>query len=230
MQLLAPDILNEARELSMSLSVAGLLVGLFLWLQGGRNYRFWIVLVTTLLAGVFGLHSGPEYGVQPLVAGLLSAVAAGAMALALIRVVAFSAGGLAALMITRAAMPSWDDPLITFLAGGLVGLVLFRLWMMVLTSLAGTLIAAYSGLCLAAQFGKVDAVEWAEQQAIGLNWAIIGAALFGVLIQFFLERRRLLKVREREEKDKERALREAERRRAQPKKPWWAWNPFKQAA
>src|SRR5437588_12030549 len=96
MQMLAPDILSEARGLSVAVSGTGLAVGLALWLLGGRGHRFWVVLVTTVAAGVIGLQSGAAYGVQPMVAGLLAAVAAGAMALALMRVVAFVAGGLVA--------------------------------------------------------------------------------------------------------------------------------------
>src|SRR5260370_1371229 len=71
MQLLAPDILSEARELSLPLVLTGLGVGLMIWLLGWQAHRFWLVLVTTVGAGVFGLYSGPANGTQPLVAGVL---------------------------------------------------------------------------------------------------------------------------------------------------------------
>src|SRR5262245_66462146 len=92
MHLLAPDVLAEARGLSVAVSATGLAVGVMLWLLGWWGHRFWIVLAATLGAGILGLCSGPAYGAQPLVAGLLSAVAAGALALALVRVVAWLAG------------------------------------------------------------------------------------------------------------------------------------------
>src|SRR5262249_12085001 len=95
MQLVVPEILDEARGFSVAVSVTALVMGLSLWLIGWRSHRFWIVLGTTIGAGVWGLSSGPIYGTPGLVAGLLLALAAGALALALVRVVAFAAGGLA---------------------------------------------------------------------------------------------------------------------------------------
>src|SRR5947209_6500502 len=89
MQLLAPDILEDARGISVGVSVTVLAIGLLIWLFGWRGHRFWIVLATTVAAGLLGLHAAPMYKSQPIVAGLLLAVAAGAMALALIRLVAF---------------------------------------------------------------------------------------------------------------------------------------------
>src|SRR5262249_52416225 len=88
MQLLAPDVLAEAQGLSVAVTVTGLVAGLLVWLYGWRWHRFWTVLGATLLAGVLGLYSAPTYGVQPLVGGLLLAVAAGALALSLVRMVA----------------------------------------------------------------------------------------------------------------------------------------------
>ena len=89
MILVAPDILDEVRQLAWYLPACGLLLGLLLWLFGGRGHRFWLVLVLTFSGGVFGLTFGAAYGVQPLVAGLLLGVAAGALALALARVALF---------------------------------------------------------------------------------------------------------------------------------------------
>ena len=83
MALLAPDILEEARGLSVAVSVSGLVLGLLLWLLGWRGHRFWIVLAATVSAGVAGLSMGPSYGASPELAGLLLAIAAGVLALAL---------------------------------------------------------------------------------------------------------------------------------------------------
>src|SRR5690242_15573319 len=126
MQLVAPDILMEARGLSVGVSATAFVLGLALWTLGWWRHRFWIVLVATLLAGVFGLAAGPSSGVQPMVAAVLLAVAAGALALPLSRLLTFAAGGLALWIAVHAALPAWDEPLLCFLAGGLLALVLFR--------------------------------------------------------------------------------------------------------
>src|SRR5262249_35799008 len=134
MHLLSPDILTEARSLSYGLLSAGLAAGLMLWLLGWWGHRFWIVLIATVGGGVFGLNAGPNYGLQPAVAGLLLAVSAGVLALTLVRLFAWAAGGFAAWMLVHALAPLWDQPYLCFLAGGLIGLLLFRFWTMALTS------------------------------------------------------------------------------------------------
>jgi hypothetical protein len=198
MQLLAPELVSEARGLSAGLCACGLAVGFLVWLLGWRGHRFWIVLFTTAVAGIFGVLSIHPQGVQPLVAGLLLALTAGILALAIVRILAFGAGGIAAWLAVQALAPNWEAPLVAFLAGGLLGVLLFRVWMMALTSLAGTLLMAYSGLCLADSLGKLDAVAVMDRFAGLLNGACAGVALFGLLVQFVLDRRRIRKQRERE--------------------------------
>ena len=149
MHLLAPDILDVAKDLPVAVMASALGVGLLLVVTGWAWHRFWIVLVTTVVAGVTGLNIGPSYGMKPLVAGLLLAIAGGQLALALVRVVVFAAVGIAAAMIVHSFAPAnWDIPLGCFLAGGLLGLLLFRLWTMVLTSFAGSVLMGYAILCL----------------------------------------------------------------------------------
>src|SRR5690348_6630154 len=147
MQIVAPDLLADARELSVAVTAAGTALGLALWLFGWRGHRFWVVLSATLSGGIAGLTSSSAYGVEPLVAGLLAAVAAGVLALALVRVLAFAAGGLAACVLMHALAPAWDQPLVSLLVGGLLGVFFFRLGMMAFTSSAGTLLVAYCALC-----------------------------------------------------------------------------------
>jgi hypothetical protein len=225
MQLLAPDILAEAKGLPAGYGVAGLVLGLLLWSFGWWGHRFWIVLSTTLLAGVFALSAGPPSGVQPLVVAVLVAVAAGALSLALSRVLVFAGGGLACWLAVHAAAPSWDQPLIVFLAGGLLALLLFRFWTMFLTSLAGTLLMAYSGLCLAGQLGKLDVVAWTGKNAAWLSWACLGVAAVGWLVQFLLERRRAERLRKRREQEEQLVAKarekEKEKKPAPRPKPWW---------
>lgn len=232
MQLLAPDILAEARGLSPLLTFAGLAIGLFLWLFGGRAHRFWLALALTLTAGLVGLMYGPAYGMQPLVAGLLLAVSVGALALAVVRILVFAAGGLAGLVLAQAVAPHWDEQLACFLAGGLVGVWLYRFWITALASLTGTLLMAYSGLCLADRFGKVNSSGLATRNGALLNWACASITAVGLVVQFLLDRRR------RRRQQRQAALRHQEEEKARrpapppppppapakpPRSPWWRW-------
>jgi MFS family permease len=234
MHVLAPDLLADVSELSPAITATGLALGLSLWLFGWKGHRFWIVLAATLAGGIAGLSTPAAYGIQPLVAGLLAAVAAGVLALALVRVIAFAAGGLLACLVVHLALPSWEQPLLTGLVGGLIGVFLFRFWTMVLTSMAGTLLSAYGTLALLHRFEVLDAVSWADQHNVLLNWLWGALSLLGLLVQFVLERRRIRLRRLREEKSWER---EAARRAQKPpppapKRTLWNWvgaNFYRQA-
>ena len=228
MVLVAPDILNEVRQLPWYFLAVALALGLLLWLFGGRGHRFWLVLGLTVAGGVVGLRYGAAYEVQPLVAGLLLAVTAGALALALSRVLLFVAGGAACVALAHAVAPSFDEPVICFLVGGLLGVLLFKVWVSALSSLAGTLLIAYSILGLLGGFRLFDAVAWAEQQTPLLTWACGAGAVFGLLAQFLLERRR-----QRRQREKAAAEKNAEDQASHPPpapppsapkpKAWWEW-------
>ena len=233
MQLIAPDILQDARDLSVAAYSVGIVLGFFLWLLGWHGHRFWIVLFTTVVAGIVGLSSARAAGVQPFVAGLLLAIAAGTLALALSRVLAFAAGGAAAWLIVRSVAPAWDEPLLCFLGGGLVGLLLFRAWTMALTSLGGTLVMAYSVLGLIDHFGKIDAVTWAERRSVLLNSLCLVAALVGWGLQFTIERARLANVKHRQEQEQlKHAHQELQKRikAGATRKWWWQFGSPKKAA
>jgi signal transduction histidine kinase len=211
MQFVAPDILAESRGLPVALSGTGVGLGLLLWALGWRLHRFWIVLATTVVAGVYGLASGTAPGVQPLVVALLLAVAAGVLALPLARVIAFAAAGLAGRLAVHALAPGWDEPLLCFLAGGLVGLFLFRSCTMALTSLLGTLLMVHAGLCLADQLGTLDGVAWAEAHVGLLNWGCAGLALTGWVVQFLEARWRAQKEQQRREQEAQKRAKEKEK-------------------
>jgi hypothetical protein len=206
MQVLDPEILGEFQGLSANVTVPAFALGFLIWLLGWRGHRFWIVLAATVTAGLIGLDAGPSWGSQRLVAGLLLAVAAGTLALSLVRVVAFAAGGAAGWLIVHALAPQWNDPLVCFLGGGILGLLLYRLWMMTLTSAAGALLMGYSGLCLAAKFGSLDAVAIVEKQTLLVNAAWAGACLLGVIAQFILDRQLYKAARRRRYQLRQRGL------------------------
>jgi hypothetical protein len=226
MALLASDILKEARELSPLVSGTGFALGLFLWLYGGRTHRFWLVLVLTVAAGVVGLYYGPAYGLLPLVSGLLLAVSAGVLALSLARILIFAAAGCAGLAVAQ--FFRWDEPLVSFLLGGLTGMLFYNLWITLLASFAGTLFMGYSGFCLIDKLGKVDTTAWVEQNAPLLNWAVAVLSLLGVLAQSVLERRtarKQAKVKAKEEERTRKAIEAKPTVKAPP--PWWSWGPFR---
>jgi hypothetical protein len=190
MQLLTPDILRDASALSVPPLVTGLLLGLVLWALGWRTHRFWVVLVLTVLAGIYGLYEATAFQAQPVLASLLLAAAAGLLALALVRVIAFAAGGCAGVLILHELSPTSNHALVVFLVAGLIGLFLFRFWMMALTSFSGSLLMIYAGLALVQRSGAFDTVTWTETNAGLVNWACGLATLAGIALQFYLNRRR----------------------------------------
>ena len=227
MILVAPDILNEVRQLPWYFLLIALTLGLMLWLFGGRAHRFWLVLGLTVGGGVLGLRFGAAYSVQPLVAGLLLAVTAGALALALSRVLLFVVGGAACVALAHAVAPSFDEPAVCFLVGGLLGVLLYKLWVSALSSLAGSLLIAYSILGILSKLHLGDMVAWADQQTPLLTWACGASAVLGLLAQVLLERRRLRRQREKDAADKE--ADELARQPPPPPQPppkpkgWWEW-------
>lgn len=221
MHLLAPDILEEARKLSVGVSGTAFGIGFLLWLTGWWGHRFWIVLTSTVVAGVVGLSIGPVHGMKPLVSGLLLALAAGVLALALVRVIVFIAGGSAAYVCSQALMPAaWHDPLAYFLVGGLISLLLFRVWTMVLTSGLGALVMGNGLLCMLDRLGKINAVSWCEQHAPLANGCLLGTMLAGVIIQFILDRRRA-RIRRLQEEEYRNNMAEYDAERPYYRRGWF---------
>lgn len=225
MQLIAPEILLEAHGIAPAISAAGLCVGLLLWLTGWWGHRFWIVLTTTVVGGFLGLKLEPVYDTHPLLTALLLAIAAGVLALALVRVIVFAASGATLCAVVHLFAPmNWDKPLCWFLVGGMAGLLLFRFWTMLLTSFCATLLMGYSLLCLLGSLGKLDAVVTAERYGTLLTSACFAVTVVGLLIQYFLERRRALLTRLQEER-----MRRITQREQEPSPPyssqkrWFSW-------
>jgi hypothetical protein len=228
MSILLPEILVEARGLSPAVLIAGLAIGLVLWLGGWWSYRFWAVLGTTVIAGVFGLYEAPLLHMQPLLASVLLAIAAGLLALSLMRLAAFAAGGCTCLVLVHMLFPSVHAPMICFLAGGILAILLFRLWMILLTSAAGTLLIFHCGLGLFGLLGNVDPGVWARSQETGLTWACGLIALLGWVIQFFLTRRR--PASSLQEEGEEEPAQWIPPPPPKKKETLWSWLPFRRAA
>ena len=206
MQVLDPEFLKMTRELSPGVSVVAVLIGLALWLFGAHSHRFWLALLMTVSAGMVGLALGREFAVQPLVAGLLLALAAGMLALALTRITVFVLGGLCALLVVRIVVPSANE-FLCFVVGGLVGVCFYQLWITALSSLIGAVLTAYGAVSFLDHMGKLDSAAWANQNTPLINWCLIGSTVFGILAQFILDRRReKKKVNDREKKAKDKQV------------------------
>jgi hypothetical protein len=182
-------ILKDLADLSTPLCGGLFAIGLILFLLGGYGHRFWLVLGTTLAAGIIGLQYGRDFGMQPLVAGLFLGVSVGALALALIRIAVFvGVGAVTAYLVSRLA-PGWNEQLACFLVGGLIGVVFFRVWIMVLSSLFGSVLMTYSALLFLQRFAGMDVASLAERNAPLFNWSICGLTLLGLVFQTLLLRR-----------------------------------------
>jgi hypothetical protein len=201
MVVIASDILADLCGLSLGLIIALLPIGLMLWLFGWWSHRFWIVLMTTVLAGIFGLVEATSWHAQPIIVAVLLAIAAGVLALALVRVVTFAIGGLAGVYLVQFAFPTLNQQAICFLLSGLLCLLLFRWFFMMLTSFMGAACLAYGSLALLNYQESLDAVCWCDENTMLLNITCGGAMLAGFTWQLLFDRWRTRRLREREEED-----------------------------
>ena len=109
--------------------------------------------------------------------------------MSLVRILLFAAGGLAALGLMHTLSSSWDEPIAVFLIGGLVGVLLYRFWIITFSSTIGVLLMAYSALALFDRLHMVDSVAWTRKYGPLLNWGCAALMVLGILVQFLLERR-----------------------------------------
>ncbi|MFQ3650031.1 MAG: hypothetical protein SNJ75_06835 [Gemmataceae bacterium] len=222
MRVMAPEILELTRQLSPVVSLILLALGTALWLYGGRTHRFWLALVITLGGGLFGLQIGRDFGVQPLVSGLLLSLAAGALSLALARVVVFVLGGVAALVVMKSLANGWNDYL-CFLIGGLTSILLYPVWIAVLSSTAGTVLMAYGLLSVLDKLFRIDSVGLANNYGALMNWILAGWVILGMILQYTIER--WVGRPAGEPKPTEAASKKDEKKdnpKADPL-PWWHW-------
>jgi hypothetical protein len=183
MQLISADVLAEAKGLSIGAAGFFALVGTLLWAFGWRWHRFWIVFGMTAAAGIIGMAAGKAAGGSVLAIGLLLAFAGGVMALELAKILSFVAGGIGAWLAVQAVLPQAQEMWAVFLSGGLLGVILHRLWLMLLTSLCGVLVSWHGWLVMADTLGYVDAAKWASDHAAAVNGAALATAVIGVLVQ-----------------------------------------------
>jgi len=156
------DLLEDVRRLSPGLLFVALLVGVLLWGFGGRLYRFWVILLATLLGGAAGLEMGPSLGLQRLIAAALFGATAGALALSLFDVVVFLLGGAAATLGVLQIGTGQTDPLPFFLAGGLAFLLFRGFFLVVFTAAIGTALIGAGVIGLMESKLETGAPGWPE--------------------------------------------------------------------
>ncbi|HEY1188125.1 MAG TPA: hypothetical protein VGE74_10735, partial [Gemmata sp.] len=66
---------------------------------------------------------------------------------------------------------------------GLFGLLLYRLWTMLLTSLMGVLLAGHAGILLVEQTWHCNANDWVVHNVAPLNGLVVGLVVLGILLQ-----------------------------------------------
>ncbi|QEL19124.1 hypothetical protein [Limnoglobus roseus] len=183
MTLISPDVIAELKGLSVGAGGFLLLVGFLLWGFGWRWHRFWVVFGFTAAAGIVGMTSGKAAGGHILVMGLLLAFAGGVLAIELAKLLSFVAGGIGCWLAVQAVIPQAQELWAVFLAGGLFGVLLYRLWTMILMSLLGVLVSWHAAFSLAQSGGSYDAVKWVTEHSAAVNSAVIVVTLLGVLMQ-----------------------------------------------
>lgn len=235
MQLIAPDILAEARGLTGAMTGTIGVLGFALWLFGWRWHRFWIVAGITLASGLIGLNAGrTTAGTQVMAVGILLAVSAGLLALELAKVLAFVAGGCGAWLAVQWVLPQAQDLWAVFLSGGLFGLLLYRVWTMLLTSLIGALLAGHALILLAEQIWRFDAVAWTSANVPALNGVVVGLVVLGILLQAVSAPDEEAKAETKAEGEEDADEEEEEEHEPKPKgkhakaekTPWWKKLPL----
>jgi hypothetical protein len=183
MTLISPDVIAELTGLSVGAGGFLMLVGFLLWGFGWRWHRFWMVFGFTAAAGIVGMASGRAAGGPILVMGLLLAFAGGVLAIELAKIFAFLAGGVGLWFAVQTIFPQGQELWAVFLSGGLFGVLLYRLWTMILLSYLGVVLSWHVAFGLAHSSGTYDAVNWVTENTIAVNGAVIVATLIGVLMQ-----------------------------------------------
>lgn len=182
------QLLADLAGVSLGLAVCLGLAGWLLWATGWCWHRFWLVFLSSAGAGLVGLLSGRALGAPVLIIGLLLAISAGLLAVELSRLIVFVAGGASVAMAARTFAPGLPDDLLVFLVGGLVSLLLFRLWVMLLASLLGAGVGGLATLTLLGKCVRGDWSAWADThpQTVQIIFGVL--VLLGVVTQALVER------------------------------------------
>ncbi|CAN5146532.1 hypothetical protein BH11PLA2_BH11PLA2_49570 [soil metagenome] len=200
MRLISPDILTASAGLSLGASGFAFFVGLLLWACGWRWHKFWVVFGITTAAGMIGLTAGQAAGGQVLVLGVLLAFAGGVMALEVAKILAFAGGGLAAWLAVQTVLPQAHEMWAVFLSGGLFGVLLYKLWTMLLTSFVGVLVASHAALVVMIESGSLT-TKFAIENTAALNGAVLVMTVVGAIVQAIVAKGAAAEAHEEEDEE-----------------------------
>lgn len=110
-------------------------------------------------------------------------VSAGLLSFELGRVIAFVSGGLATAMFLSHFVPTFPEPLLAYLAGGLFAVLLFKLWFLAVMGFAGAMVMTYCGLALGLRSLRIDTVQLATARPNAMNSTVIGLTVLGMVVQ-----------------------------------------------
>jgi hypothetical protein len=184
----AGQLLGDVAGLSLGLSLSLASLGWLLWATGWRLHRFWLVFLASGIAGVVGLLSGRAMGSPLLIVGLLLAFAAGLLAVELSRLIIFLAGGCSVMLAGQIIAPAMPSHVLLFLVGGLVSLLLFRLWVMLWTSFLGGCVGGLATVQLLGKLMRVNPASWVDTHPKTVYVSLAVVVLLGVIVQAVLER------------------------------------------
>ncbi len=189
MVLVQSEILFEVKDLSYYALIIGYLISLVVWLFGWWSHRFWAVLLITSAVGIYGLRHADYWALPPLSAAVLFAIGAGVLALSWMRILAFAIGGAVCMALVEVISPSVNSPIMCFISGGVFASILYRLWLMTITSFCSTLVSVYLLLAIIHKLTKANVTDWANKQPVLLNWICLIIAATGVIVQYVIVRR-----------------------------------------
>jgi hypothetical protein len=182
------EIMEEVRQLSPGALWTGVGIAVVFLLFGYQLYKFWIVLGSTVASGFIGLNQGPIWGVHPVVGAVMAGLAGGILSLSLFRLFAFLSGGAALALVTGLVTPGPGELLVLFVVGGLIALLLERLWMALASSFLGAWLLGYALLGLLDRGQKIDALKWIEENHNLLPVLVGTGTLLGAGAQYWIYR------------------------------------------
>ena len=180
---ISPEVLSEAKGLSVGATGFFLFVGLMLWGFGWRWHKFWTAFTMTLMAGLLGLTFGRAAGLPLLAVALSVAVTCGVLAMELAKILAFLTGGVAAWLGAQVILPQAQELWAAFLFGGLIGVLLHQFWTMLATSFVGTVLVGHTLLLFLDQLNVVKDADFAQKYAAAINGWAVASTILGVVVQ-----------------------------------------------
>ncbi|MSR30740.1 MAG: hypothetical protein EXR99_04465 [Gemmataceae bacterium] len=229
MHFLDPEIFADVNKLSALTLIFLAAFSLLLWTMGYTTHKFWVVFLSTGLAGYFGFETGPAMGMQPLLSALLFGFSAGILSLALIRVFVFLLGGMTGASLAGVFLPAGDPWVAALLVGGLLAILLYPFWFTGFSSLLGTIGFTYGILALLDRLNAVDGAGLLDKKPGLVDAVAMCMVVIGAIIQYYIHRwYRKNRWRQCQDEERDRLQREAVEYSSPSLGSWWK-NPWRHA-